>query len=39
MFEMSLHDPFEHLKHKLCSKEGPIVDDAPPSSLLDPKRV
>ncbi len=25
MFEMGLHDPFEHLKHKLWSKEGPGV--------------
>jgi hypothetical protein len=22
MFEMGLHDPFEHLKHKLWPKEG-----------------
>jgi hypothetical protein len=22
MFEMGSHDPFEHLKHKLWSKEG-----------------
>jgi hypothetical protein len=22
MFEMGLHDPFEHLKHKLWLKEG-----------------
>jgi hypothetical protein len=22
LFEMGLHDPFEHLKHKLSPKEG-----------------
>jgi hypothetical protein len=25
MSEMGLHDPFEHLKHKLFSKEEPGV--------------
>jgi hypothetical protein len=24
MFEMGLHDSFEHLKHKLWTKEGPL---------------
>ncbi len=37
MSKMGSHDPFGHLKHKLWPKERSGVNDAPPSSLLDPK--
>ncbi len=41
MSKMGSNDPFGHLKHKLWPKEGSGVKlpNAPPSSLLDPKRV